>query len=103
AQRRVINRRVGVDLRRSQASRIARQRNPDGTAYTPRKGTGKNLRSKKGIIKRGAMFARLRTQKFLKVTTDSDSLSVGFRGRAGMIAIIHQHGSRHTSRDGQTF
>lgn len=103
AQRRAVNRRVAYELRRSQASRIASQRNPDGTAYAPRKSQSKGLRSKKGTIKRRAMFARLRTQRYLKVDSDSDGLSVGFRGRAGMIAIVHQYGDKHTSRTGQQF
>ncbi|HCP77981.1 MAG TPA: phage virion morphogenesis protein, partial [Pusillimonas sp.] len=35
AQRRAVNRRVAFVLRRSQAARIAQQRNPDGSRYQP--------------------------------------------------------------------
>ncbi len=103
AQRRQVNRRVAFELRRSQASRIAQQRNPDGTRYQPRSGQRKNLRSKKGTIKRRAMFAKLRTQKYLKVSSDADGLSVGFRGRAAVIAIVHQYGDKRTAQSGQEF
>ena len=37
SERRQLIRRVGRDLRRSQAQRIESQRNPDGTSYAPRK------------------------------------------------------------------
>lgn len=101
-QRRVINRKVAYELRRSQAQRIAAQQNPDGSAYAPRS-RSKNLRSRKGSIKRKAMFARLRTQRYLKVGADADGLDVGFRGRAAVIALVHQYGGSDTSSTGQSF
>ncbi|MFC3338143.1 phage virion morphogenesis protein [Paracandidimonas soli] len=103
AQRRAVNRRVAFELRRSQASRIAQQRNPDGSRYLPRKNQNKNLRSKRGTIKRRSMFAKLRTQKFFKVDADANGMSVGFRGRAGMIAFVHQYGENRTAQSGQKF
>lgn len=96
AQVRAINRRVGYELRRSQAQRIAAQRNPDGTAYVPR-AKAKNLRAKKGVVRKRAMFARLRTLRFFKVAADADSLAVAFRGRVGAIATTHQYGDRRVS------
>lgn len=96
AQVRVINRRVGYELRRSQAQRIAAQRNPDGTAYVPR-AKSKNLRAKKGSVRKRAMFARLRTLRFFKVSATADDLAVAFRGRTGAIATRHQYGDQHTS------
>ncbi|WP_226349839.1 phage virion morphogenesis protein [Alcaligenes sp. 13f] len=101
-QRRAVNRRVAVELRRSQASRIAAQRNPDGTAYTPRQ-QGKQLRSKKGTIRRRAMFARLRTARYLKAESSADDLAVGFRGRDAMVAFVHQYGELATSNRGRRF
>ncbi len=102
AQVRVINRRVGYELRRSQAARIAAQRNPDGTAYVPRKPARKNLRAKTGTIRRRSMFAKLRTQRFLKVAATAEEISVGFRGRAGWIATTHQTGGRRVGKTGRT-
>lgn len=97
AQVRVINRRVGYELRRSQSDRIAAQKNPDGTPYVPRKATSKNLRAKKGSVRKRAMFARLRTLRFLKVDARAEDVAVVFRGRAGGIATVHQYGDRHVS------
>ncbi|WP_255213944.1 phage virion morphogenesis protein, partial [Burkholderia pseudomallei] len=37
AARRQLLRELGRDLRRAQQSRVAAQRNPDGSAYEPRK------------------------------------------------------------------
>lgn len=97
AERKALNRRVMYELRRSQAQRIAAQQNPDGTPYQPRAGQ-KNLRGKKGKIKRKAMFVKLRTQRHLKVRSDADAIEVGFRGRDAVIATTHQEGGVRVSR-----
>lgn len=97
AERKALNRRVMYELRRSQARRIAAQQNPDGTPYQPRSGQ-KNLRGKKGKIKRKAMFAKLRTQRHLKVRSDANSIEVGFRGRDAVVAATHQEGSVRVRR-----
>lgn len=97
AERKALNRRVMYELRRRQARRIAAQQNPDGTPYQPRSGQ-KNLRGKKGKIKRKAMFAKLRTQRHLKVRSDANSIEVGFRGRDAVVAATHQDGSVRVRR-----
>lgn len=93
AQRNAVNRKIAQDLRRSQAQRIAAQRDPDGTGYTPRKNR-KDLRGKTGRIKRqrAAMFAKLRLQKSLKIQPDANQIAVGFFGRVARIARVHQEG-----------
>lgn len=93
AQRNAVNRKIAQDLRRSQAQRIAAQRDPDGTSYTPRKAR-KDLRGKTGRIKRqrAAMFAKLRLQKSLKIQPDANQIAVGFFGRVARIARVHQEG-----------
>jgi len=48
--------------------RIAAQRDPDDAAFMPRKAQ-KNLRGKKGHIKRNAMFTKLRGGPYLKAKT----------------------------------
>lgn len=101
AERKAINRRVMYELRRSQARRIAAQQNPDGTPYQPRAGQ-KNLRGKKGKIKRKAMFAKLRTQRHLKVRSDANAIEVGFNGRDAVVAAVHQRGEVRSSR-GRSF
>jgi len=90
---------IAKDLRASQGKRIAQQRNPDGTAYTPRKRQGQNapgsLRAKKGQIKaRLAMFAKLKTARYLKTKADAAGAEVGFTGRVARIAAVHQWGLR---------
>lgn len=95
AQRRIVTRKVGQDLRRSQTQRIAAQRGPDGAGYTPRK-TRKKLRDKKGRIKRqsAAMFSKLRTSANLKIEQGEHDIAVGFFKRTARIARVHQDGLR---------
>ena len=88
--RRQLARNIGVALRKSQQERIARQRNPDGSAFEPRK-PQKQFGKKKGRIKRKAMFAKLRTAKYLKVRSNGNEVSVGFNGPSATIANVHQY------------
>lgn len=95
AARRSAMRDVARELRRSQQARIAAQRNPDESAFAPRKARaakGKKLREKKGRIKRAAMFAKLRTARFLDIESDAMGLAVGFAGRVSRVARVHQYG-----------
>ncbi|EMG7886157.1 phage virion morphogenesis protein [Enterobacter hormaechei] len=90
AARNRMMRQLAQDLRRSQKQNIRLQRNPDGTAFEPRRVTA---RSKKGRIKR-QMFAKLRTTKYLKTTATADSASVQFDGKVQRIARVHHYGLR---------
>lgn len=89
---------IARELRRSQQARIAAQRNPDGSAFEPRKARAvmqsKKLREKAGRIKRRAMFAKMRTARFLKIEADSAGLAIGFAGRVARLARIHQEGQQ---------
>jgi phage virion morphogenesis protein len=95
AGRRAVMRDIARELRRSQQARIAAQKNPDGTTYAPRKPRlrvdGKQ-RDKRGRIKRVAMFAKLRTARWLKVETDATGLAIGFDGNVARVARVHQFG-----------
>ena len=93
AQRRAINYKVAIDLRRSQAQRIKAQQGPDGTAYPARK-RRKEFKGKNGRIKRqkAAMFAKIRTAKHLKVKATGDQIEVGFFGWVARVAHVHQFG-----------
>ena len=86
---------MGTELRRSQAQRIAAQENPDGSKYSPR--SKKNFRGKQGGIRRKAMFSRLRTTKHLINQSNNSEISVGFRARSAMIAVVHQYGLKAES------
>ncbi|WP_036129254.1 phage virion morphogenesis protein [Luteibacter mycovicinus] len=92
--RKALTRLIGRDLRQSQAQRIAAQKEPDGTPYTARKAPSKNLRGKRGSIRRGktTMFAKIRTARWLKINADINGVEVGFGGRAARIARVHQEG-----------
>ncbi|AJG19125.1 Phage tail completion protein [Cupriavidus basilensis] len=88
--RRALARAVAAEMRRRQVKRIAAQRNPDGSAYEPRK---PQLRQRPGRIRR-TMFARLRTARFLKAESDENAAVVTFIGRARRIAEVHHFGLR---------
>lgn len=88
--RRALLRAVAADMRRRQAGRIAEQRNPDGTPFEPRK---PQLRLRPGRVRR-AMFARLRTTRFMKAEADQGAAVVTFVGRAQRIAAVHHFGLR---------
>ncbi|WP_410686845.1 phage virion morphogenesis protein [Avibacterium paragallinarum] len=89
--RRALARNIGQQLRKNQAKRIASQQNPDGSAFEPRK-PQKQLRKKKGRIKRKAMFAKIRTAKHLRFRAETNGIKVGFNGGTAAIANIHQQG-----------
>ncbi len=97
AQRRNLARAIGQNLRRSQASRIAAQQNPDGSAYEPRK-PGK-ARQQQGRIRR-TMFAKLRTPRHFRVQADEGGAAIGFLSRAARIARVHQEGLRDAVEPG---
>lgn len=94
AARNRMMRQLAQELRRSQQQNIRLQRNPDGTAFEPRRVTA---RSKKGRIKR-QMFAKLRTTKYLKIAATADSASVQFEGKVQRIARVHHYGLRDRVR-----
>ena len=91
AARRTLARDIAKDLRRSQVRRIARQENPDGSPFTPRKPTN---RRRRGAIRRRAMFAKIRQVKYLKIFASENTAEVAFIGRVADIARIHHYGLR---------
>lgn len=97
AARKRMMRDLAQQLRRSQQNNIRMQRNPDGTAYEPRRVTA---RTKQGRIRR-QMFAKLRTTKYLKAVASHDTASVEFESRVQRIARVHHYGLRdRVSRKG---
>jgi len=94
AQRQKLMRDVAVQLRRQQQQNIKLQRNPDGSAYEPRKAKG---RARSGRIRR-QMFSKLRTARYLKTRTTNDAAEVTFEGRVQRIARVHHYGLRDRVR-----
>lgn len=77
-------------LRDSQSKRIAKQLNPDGSSFEPRK---PQLRHRKGKLRRN-MFARIRMAKFLRTAATPDAAIVSFTREVERIARVHQFGLR---------
>lgn len=97
AARKRMMRELAQQLRRSQQKNIRMQRNPNGTAYEPRRVTA---RTKQGRIRR-QMFAKLRTTKYLKAIASQDAARVEFESRVQRIARVHHYGLRdRVSRKG---
>ncbi|NML31786.1 phage virion morphogenesis protein [Paraburkholderia antibiotica] len=96
SKRRALLLKIARAVRERQSKRIGAQKNPDDSAYEPRKRnrTRKRpgARASVGRIKRQAMFAKLRTAKWLKVEVTAEGLAVGFEGRVARIAAVHQEG-----------
>lgn len=82
---------IAKRLRTSQQGRIKRQQAPDGTPYADRK--RQPIRSKKGRVKR-EMFAKLRTNRYMKAKGSADEALVEFAGRVQRIVRVHQEGLR---------
>lgn len=89
-ERRKVNQSIARDLRRSQQQRIRAQRNPDGTAYEPRKKPAQ--RTKTGRIKQKAMFRKLSLASHLRMNSTANAVGVAFMARNARIARIHQYG-----------
>lgn len=86
------------DLRRSNQARIRDQVNTDGSSYAPRK---QKIRAKKGRIKRRAMFAKIRTNRYMRIRSTSDQGRVFIAGQAGHIAKAHNFGLYSTVEKGK--
>jgi len=94
-----LARTLAQQLRRSQQQRIIAQRNPDGSAFAPRK--QRDLRGKVGRIKRKAkMFTKLRTARYIQARGNAAEATVSFAGRITRIARVHQYGLRDRAEKG---
>jgi phage virion morphogenesis protein len=91
SNRRQMAAEIAKRLRTSQQGRIKRQQAPDGTPYADRK--RQPIRSKKGRVKR-QMFAKLRTNRYMKAKGSADEALVEFAGRVQRMARVHQEGLR---------
>jgi phage virion morphogenesis protein len=100
AERRKLLRSIATTLRSRNQERIRAQVNVDGSRYAPRR---RKLRAKKGKLRDGAMFTKLRQNRYLRITATSDEASISIPGRAGLLARIHHYGLRDfVSREQRT-
>ena len=88
--RTAMARQIAREVRKEQQQRIKAQRNPDGTAFVPRR----KQRNKRGKIKRQAMFAKIRTARYMKAKGTANSAVIQFVGPVAKIAEVHQYGLR---------
>lgn len=94
--RRQLARELARQLRQNQQKRIAAQLNPDGSAFAPRK---PQVRARKGKLRR-TMFVKLRTTKWLQTEASPNAAVIGFVGRVGRLAAVHQYGLRDRAQPG---
>lgn len=80
---------IAKTLRTRQQRRIKTQKAPDGTPYAARK--RQPVKAKKGRVKR-EMFAKLRTNRFLKAIGGNDVAIVEFTSKVQRMAKVHQYG-----------
>lgn len=88
AERRKLEMSIARKLRTSQKTRITKQKNPDGTAFVPRKF---RLANKKNKIK-NKMFNVIKNAKYMRILKSPQGIAIGFTGRVAFIAGIHQYG-----------
>lgn len=92
AKQKALLKEIGLKLSQSQRKRITAQKEPDGSSFAPRK----KPKKKSGRIKQEKLFKKLKTAKHLKRKIQTDSVAVGFYGRAGWIAKRHHYGMKET-------
>lgn len=80
---------IAKTLRTRQQRRIKSQTSPDGTPYAARK--RQPVKAKKGRVKR-EMFAKLRTNRFMKATGGNSAAVVEFTGKVQRMVNVHQYG-----------
>jgi phage virion morphogenesis protein len=80
---------IAKTLRTRQQRRIKSQMSPDGTPYAARK--RQPVKAKKGRVKR-EMFAKLRTNRFMKATGSNDAAVVEFTGKVQRMVNVHHYG-----------
>lgn len=91
ASRKKMAAEIAKKLRASQQANIKAQRAPDGTPFAARK--KQPIRAKKGRVKR-EMFAKLRTNKYMKAKGTSNDATVEFTGKVQRMARVHHYGLR---------
>lgn len=91
ASRKQMAAEIAKKLRASQQANIKAQHAPDGTPFAARK--AQPARAKKGRVKR-EMFAKLRTNKYMKAKATGNDATVEFTGKVQRMARVHHYGLR---------
>lgn len=91
---RKLARKIGLALRRTNAERIARNVEPDGSAMEPRKPRPLRDRKQDRIRKKARMFPRIRLARNMIVDADTDQVELTFNGKVAKTAEVHHFGLR---------
>ncbi|MFM5530445.1 phage virion morphogenesis protein [Aeromonas veronii] len=91
-ERRKLAAELARTMRATQTERIRANKQPDGSAMTPRKPQPK-LRDRRGGTRR-KMFAKLVKPAWFKATATANEATVEFTGTANRLATIHHFGLR---------
>lgn len=91
-ERRKLAAELARTMRATQAERIRANKQPDGTAMTPRKPQPR-LRDRRGGTRR-KMFAKLVKPAWFKATATATEAAVEFKGSANRLATVHHFGLR---------
>lgn len=91
AKRTTLARQVAQLLRARNQQNMQLQRAPDGTAWKARKN---RTRDKRGRLRAGPMFQKMRQAQHLKARAESDSAVLQFVGRTERLARVHHFGLR---------
>lgn len=91
-ERRKLAAELARTMRATQTERIRANKQPDGTAMTPRKPQPR-LRDRRGGTRR-KMFAKLVKPAWFKATATANEAAVEFKGSANRLATVHHFGLR---------
>lgn len=91
-ERRKLAAELARTMRATQAERIRANKQPDGSAMTPRKPQPR-LRDRRGGTRR-KMFAKLVKPAWFKATATTNEAAVEFKGSANRLATVHHFGLR---------
>ncbi|WP_279499914.1 phage virion morphogenesis protein [Aeromonas veronii] len=91
-ERRKLAAELASTMRATQAERIRANKQPDGSAMTPRKPQPR-LRDRRGGARR-KMFAKLVKPAWFKATATATEAAVEFKGSANRLATVHHFGLR---------
>lgn len=91
-QRRRVMRKTMEALRKANATRIAANVQPDGSAMEPRK-PRKRLTGGKGRVRRAKrMFPKIKLARSMKIRVSAEEGQLGFEGAIGHTAAAHHYG-----------
>lgn len=91
---RKIARKIGLALRRTNAERISRNVEPDGSAMEPRKPRPLRDQKKDRIRKKARMFPRIRLARNMNIDADADQVELTFNSKVAKTAEVHHFGLR---------